>query len=120
MIYWDEWLACMQSHEHILFSELAVAAWVVAGIVGTLGRFLPLYISFIFLAGIAILLALLLIGFWLEWSRSRTISFSDVLYFTFNAGLVLLFALGPSVCAWLLAYHKRKKRAQPQLSTVFE
>src|SRR5215475_10337847 len=57
MISWDEWLACMQSHEHILFfSELAVAAWVVAGIVGTLGRFLPLYISFVFLAGIAILL----------------------------------------------------------------
>jgi hypothetical protein len=120
MIHWGEWLACMQPHEQIFFSELAVAAWTIAVIVGTLGRFLPTYISFIFPAGIAILLVLFLIRFWLEWSRSHTTSFSDVLYFISNAGLFLLFALSPSVSAWLLAFHKRKDRAQPQLSTVFE
>jgi tellurite resistance protein TehA-like permease len=104
----------------VLFVWLAVAAWAVAGIVGTLGRFLPRYIPSIFLGGIAIALVLFLIAFWYEWFRSRTMSFSDVLYFTFNAGLFLMFALGPSVSAWLLAFHERKDRAQPQVPTVFE
>ena len=109
-----------QLDSSLFFAELAVATWAVAGIVGTLGRFLPPYISFIFLAGIAIVLVFLLIGYWHEWSRPRTASFSNILFFTLNAGLFLLFALGPSVSAWLLAFHKRKNRAQPQLSTVFE
>jgi len=103
------------------FAGLAVAAWALAGIVGTLGRFLPPYLSFIFLAGIAIVLVLLLIGYWFEWSRARIASFANILFFTLNAGLFLLFALGPSVSAWLLGLHKRTgRRAQLQLSTVFE
>jgi hypothetical protein len=121
-IYWNEWLACMhgQSHVHIVFAELFIAAWATAGIAGTLGRFLPPYVSFVFPVGIATALALLLIAYWHEWSKLRTVSLSDILYFTINAGLFGLVSLGPSVSAWLLALHKRTDHAQPQVSTVFE
>jgi hypothetical protein len=126
MIYWNEWLDCMhgQSHLHIVFAEVSVASWAVAGVVGTVGRFLPPYISFIFPAGMAVALALVLVGFWHEWYRPRTaptLSFSDILNFTLAAGAVALISLGPSVSAWLLGLHKRTgRRAQLQLSTVFE
>jgi hypothetical protein len=121
-IYWNEWLACMhgQSHLHVVFAELSIAAWAIAGIVGSLGRFLPPYISFVFPAGIVIALAVLLIAYWNEWTKLRTVSLSDILYFTINAGLFVLVSLGPSASAWLLALHKRKDHARPQLSTVFE
>jgi hypothetical protein len=124
-IYWNEWLACMhgQSHQHVVFAEVSVAIWAVAGIVRTLGRFLPPYISFILPAGMATALAWILIRYWHEWFRPRTaptLSLSDILNFTLIAGAVALISLGPSVSAWLLALHKRKDRARPQLSTVFE
>src|SRR5215510_347259 len=125
-IYWNEWLACMhgQSHMHIILTELSVATWAVAGIVGTLGRFLPPYISFIFPAGMAIALASVLVGFWHEWYRPRTaptLSFSDILNFILAASAVALISVGPSVSAWFLGLHKRTgRRAQLQLSTVFE
>jgi hypothetical protein len=125
MISWGEWLDCMhgQSHQHILAAEVSLATWAIAGIVGALARYLAPCISFILPAGMVIVLALLLIRYWPEWSRRRTaptLSFSDVLNFTLMAGGVMLVLLGPSVSAWLLGFHKRGDRARPQLSTVFE
>jgi hypothetical protein len=125
MISWDEWFACMhgQSHQHILAAEMSVGTWAIAGVVGTLGRYLPPYISFILPAGMAIVLASLLIRVWPEWLRRLavpSVSFSDILNFTLIGGTVALVLLGPSVSAWFLGFHKRRDRARPQLSTVFE
>src|SRR5262245_36509094 len=126
MLYWGEWLACMhgRSHLHIIYTEVSVATWAIAGIVGTLGRFLPSYISFIFPAGMAVALALVLVGFWHERYRpgtAPTLSFSDILDFTLAVGAVALISLGPSVSSRLLVLHVRTvRRGLLQLPTVFE
>src|SRR5947209_1401979 len=47
LIYWGEWIKCMhgQSHIYVVFAEMAVSAWLAAGVGMLLARFLPVYAS---------------------------------------------------------------------------
>jgi hypothetical protein len=116
---WSEWPACMQgpSHQHIVGAEMSLSAWAIAGVAGTLGRFL----SFILPVGMAMTFAWFQIGYWLEWYRPGIEPTSlDILNFIFVDCLLVLLFFGPSISAWLLALHRSNDHARLQLSTVFE
>ena len=110
---WEEWLQCLHgvSHSHVIMTENALIAWIVAGAALLLGRILPPYISIVLPAVAAAGLTAHLARFWREsfvaYAPFGETTLKDALTFAGTALPLTLFLLCPIVGAWLLGIYRR-------------
>jgi hypothetical protein len=118
---WGDWLACLHEGETspVLMAEGCVVVWLIGGIGGLLGRFLPPYISVIVPVGVAVAVI---------WFVYENLDLPDQLpplwymsIFVIGAGGIAIVLGGPVVGAWLWGFARRgRRRSLLRLSAVFD
>lgn len=120
LVRWDEWISCMHSHSHLYVSyfELAVGAWLAAGIAASAARMLPPYISVIAPGGVIALWFWEMTNYWNEDVVPYAIIHypfevptpTIVLSFAVTAGYLAAYMVAPVAAAWLLGFQARTRR----------
>jgi hypothetical protein len=111
--HWGEWLECLhgESHIYVFAIEFAVAAWLIAGVAMSLGRFAPVFLSVLLPVTATITATWLMIDYLLRHvDYHGALTLWEMVRFAGTAGLFLAYVVGPIAGAWLLGLHKRAAR----------
>jgi hypothetical protein len=119
--YWDEWISCLhgQSHLHIVFTEVFVGTWLIAGVGALLGRRLSPYISVVLPGAMLVGVLWWVLDFWQD-SVLVLLPFSqpgpaELLVLGTVAGAVAACLTGPARGAWLLGLRRRGNRSPQRI-----